>query len=1058
MSQSYDTPRFLGLPVIRCNMSLGWGDQAGRCQLTVAAEKNTDPIRVSPGARVNFSYGNLSYWGILSNINRKKDLTGGEVYDVVLQDPRQLLSGAQIIINNYRGSGPRNMYNVYDYWETKEFGSSLATPVGMPYNKIITGLVTMLASTPMNFYGYDYHIDLSRLPNPGGFMVPGNNISLLDLIERVCDLGNVDYFIKLRGSVIVVYTISRNRPALPSAIEQMVKKFETQGVSSSSNGSELRLDTSSKMVIGGQVERLYNQFKNSGDSDIYQDDTVWPYWGLDYNNNVIIGRYFDQDHQVTIDGRPCTFPGVPFYHGYPTCVRELQAAMAGIDSWKLFLTIFNHKDAKNIAKKPSAGNPKEATRNVHVGKAEKMGLIGEVKDDLYAYLKENGFKGSVPKDVLNAAKRDLEYLDQNKEIIQTRIYNYIYNIATQYFGRKYMVRIPFVFANQEDETGKINTSYEPVSSGYVDQGNVESAKSMGLLPNFDQFLKDEEGKIVAYARYNVKVQGDQSLSVDLSGLSEDDFIIDGNYIFVKCTVDPNVVFLDSRNAYSPRVIVTLPAQVYLSEDEISIGPIIRDLAALIEKPIDDFLTQVGCDSLLHEKNQLPLVPDMFAIPLRDKTKTYGPWSSFGISGKIEIEQDENLVPWKFGGFDQMNAAANSLVANKRITNVVGENGFVTVADSPQYDLGDAIISSGPYISDITLNIDTNGVTTTYRFGTWNTKAGLDNKYRIEQIRKLKEEENRIKALIQKPRDRRLIRPERVSFEKRKFGKGFTPSTSSPLIVSQVINGSGTNGEDTTKISTAVMPYYNLNTVKVDNESYKNKGAASLGSLFVPFTPDHEETHIPHFEKGSGIQPNAIGLNPIGTMYEDMFEGDGYARGVALKGPLVLCSWGYDVNDDKVPASTEKHNQFASGYRNNIHLWKTGPIDLRWDDGRKVWTAKSGSSTKRVEALSGMLASRGRVHFEAKEVGSEVMVPFWLLNGLILSGQQFLVHEDALSPGDYYADYDSFTRFTVDRDIPPGSSYWYQGTEFYNDWHFNQVGISAGDVVLAHLTNIVAVTG
>jgi len=65
------------------------------------------------------------------------------------------------------------------------------------------------------------------------------------------------------------------------------------------------------------------------------------------------------------------------------------------------------------------------------------------------------------------------------------------------------------------------------------------------------------------------------------------------------------------------------------------------------------------------------------------------------------------------------------------------------------------------------------------------------------------------------------------------------------------------------------------------------------------------------------------------------------RAVGFRAPMVLSGWGFDTNGNPVPADTGDGSQFASGAFSNPALWKTGPVDLRWDDERKVWTGGPG---------------------------------------------------------------------------------------------------------------------
>lgn len=105
---------------------------------------------------------------------------------------------------------------------------------------------------------------------------------------------------------------------------------------------------------------------------------------------------------------------------------------------------------------------------------------------------------------------------------------------------------------------------------------------------------------------------------------------------------------------------------------------------------------------------------------------------------------------------------------------------------------------------------------------------------------------------------------------------------------------------------------------------------------------------------SGIDGNAgnVGLasgyypSGSGSPVDFYFEKDHWARhtvesrairGVGLRSPIVLTGWGYDTNNLPVPASTGNPQAFHPQASWNSHLWKSGPVDLRWDEQRGVWT-------------------------------------------------------------------------------------------------------------------------
>lgn len=89
-----------------------------------------------------------------------------------------------------------------------------------------------------------------------------------------------------------------------------------------------------------------------------------------------------------------------------------------------------------------------------------------------------------------------------------------------------------------------------------------------------------------------------------------------------------------------------------------------------------------------------------------------------------------------------------------------------------------------------------------------------------------------------------------------------------------------------------------------------------------------------------------GVHPVSSF----FDADFYfrkktelldVRSVAHRAPLVLSGPGYDIDGNPVPTGSGggMHPQAYS----NPSLWKTGPLDVRWDQSRAVWTA--GSTTK-----------------------------------------------------------------------------------------------------------------
>jgi len=185
----------------------------------------------------------------------------------------------------------------------------------------------------------------------------------------------------------------------------------------------------------------------------------------------------------------------------------------------------------------------------------------------------------------------------------------------------------------------------------------------------------------------------------------------------------------------------------------------------------------------------------------------------------------------------------------------------------------------------------------------------------------------------------------------------------------------------------------------NSESQYDIGAISLDGLFVPYTTaSGGNSLLPHFEYVSETASGDIDsrtLNPFNPLnkipesgIESGFVGSGYPSGIegywlkyghnialslssdflaedglhdfnfeedynyrgrvestgirsiAHRSPLVLSGWGYDLNGNPVPSSG---NDFHPDMFWDSKLWKTGPVDLRWDDTRKVWSASGGGA-------------------------------------------------------------------------------------------------------------------
>ena len=109
----------------------------------------------------------------------------------------------------------------------------------------------------------------------------------------------------------------------------------------------------------------------------------------------------------------------------------------------------------------------------------------------------------------------------------------------------------------------------------------------------------------------------------------------------------------------------------------------------------------------------------------------------GCPPSAQFVVDASYAPENFGSEALMNLAARARVITLNDPNVFVESGSVTVTGLPdyQYGLGAQLLGSGPTVTDLSVDIGTGGVTTTYTMQTQQKFGELQDIY-----------ENRMKKL------------------------------------------------------------------------------------------------------------------------------------------------------------------------------------------------------------------------------------------------------------------------------------------------------------------------
>ncbi len=771
--------RFLGASVTGINFSLGWGNQESRLQVTLVEDRRGGDFFNPPpeGAPVYFDFFGWTFSGLLETIERSVSSSGNPVFSVSIVDPRSILDGVQIVLSDYSGTtnGVPNLINVYGYLERDDFGASGKNDSGIQWHKIRDTISSITALSqasdyggPISYKGYVYNVSLVGLPIlPEFYRISASpSMSLLEFINDVCESSACEYFITLLSNTITINTVSRATVPLKGIINQFVTSVD--GAVAKTSGTQMVNEVCSKFLVGGaETSVFYNTYGPGTDNSFEDsvDNPIWYYWGKDLEGNLVVSDTSNQT--FNLDSRGVLIPGVG--DTYPTDIGEMRAALANQDSWEtyLWLNCFNRflfnadgDRTDRLFKVDSANTGLEITsttyihdneKNPHFGKSVKIGLASSISKTIVSFLFDTS-----PVDIFNANSNQFIKL-KNEEYVKTQIddmtklYNLVRAYADEHYGRKYMVMVPDVEVVENEETLELNFSHSVAEAGYVPSENFDAAIDANLMPPSIVDITLPDGRVTSYVRF------DNIDELDLSELDPKDLMFGKdviktsggkkyagiNSIFVRCEVEEDYVFLNRFEFTSPRAVINLTSRVY------------NKLGSVGDTIITEFLNEVAEQkswsntNLELVKNKLgsvansdffnaltyptPVIPAMAAIPLVSNIETYGPWYAIGANGKLEFERAEDLVPWNYGGFEALDEAANARVS-LAIGNVQWlEAGSIEFPGYPSISPGSQLLSTGPYVTDISVNIGVDKITTTYKMSSWNPRFGKVPKYVLDKI-------------------------------------------------------------------------------------------------------------------------------------------------------------------------------------------------------------------------------------------------------------------------------------------------------------------------------------
>jgi hypothetical protein len=446
-----------------------------------------------------------------------------------------------------------------------------------------------------------------------------------------------------------------------------------------------------------------------------------------------------------------------------------------------------------------------------------------------------------------------------------------------------------------------------------------------------------------------------------------------------------------------------------------------DLAAMLNSKVNTVgLTQFPVTTnvlqtvLAYKSTATPLAisppaiyPNAVAIALKSNQFVYGPWGQFTANGKLEFEQDEGLRPEEYGGYDLLNQAAIAKLATIAKGNQVLERGDWTEAGLPKASLGDILVKDGPILTSVNCDISTNQVVTNYNMETFVNRAGAfiyENQERLKRIGKIYQQLRRtMRELIFQQFNRSSIYE--ANYKGFMYGTTYAVDQRSNHAVmgGNLILGSGGNYIPQIFSQTYQESLANIG-VQQNGNYFQNVACVGLEALFRPYTYDVNNQSLPLFyPPDSGIQTGALisstGINPLtagcdiswvlnGQLYNGMntnntfFQTDwSTAKSMALKGPLMIQGWGYDIQGKPVPNSTSgayapyqsRTTDFLSNWLQKSFYWPTGPLDVAWDKIRGVWAGRGMQYTGVVSGSPIAPRGLGKIVLEINDRASSEII-------------------------------------------------------------------------------------
>ena len=727
---------------------------------------------------------------------------------IVLYGPDRAING-QAVTNpifgddfgktSYSGFGPKNVYNVFGQLENPmygSFGGSNYNSAGMQIGLILDTLKDLgkkatATSTPfggrLHFMDTEYTLDVDELITAIGsssynYRINGPIKSLNALISEVCDMFQLDFYWMIQpeagwdslpkdpitglvingGDFIAEATIklkvtNKGAPPNEKAIEEFIAQERGLGNLISSNfGREYADAVSQKLIYGGARTR-YQAIPVGDCIPIFGQNNASTYKTENYQTTTQI--FGSGPGMTTADGTKKISIKVGNTEGgrtYKATLSELRMALAGKQTWEIFKTF-----------ETIAGDEPNGYNNIF--SCPWTGSVAPTVDILNKVIGGELNNRDMLETDGNRARKGW-VIAQNK--LSDEIFKAVSNVVNTYALQEFFVPLEGEYVDYDQMAYTPPGSYEEVRTWEI----ADAAFLQNTIVSDLKFL-DSQGRQKSMSVWPANG------SYDYSNLGSDWAVAGGTVSGVSSTKGS-----PDKEQYWHGTGFMVPfkfgAQVRFYDDVTTPD---FGLTVLCKYFFNLDVTPAMYINAGKNSCQFPIPPDLVipswaCVPQESTRYRFGPWGTVfgadangnplrgGFNGKAEVSADESLRPETFGSWATLQSVG-AITATAGVQKQAAlETGSIEVHGAPLNNIGERFVSTGPYVTDMSISVDVSGgVKTSYKLSTYTPTFGKLAKYNIDRMGRINKN---IWAAAKKQRDKIEKRPlPKHKFEKTDFSDG-----------------------------------------------------------------------------------------------------------------------------------------------------------------------------------------------------------------------------------------------------------------------------------------------